>query len=265
MNNFVDVGGGVRLSTRVLGAGPPVLLIHGWSLTSEVWDRQMRVLAGAGFRVIAIDMRGHGASDAPLAGYDITQLAADAAAVLRACAAEPASVVGWSLGGMTALRMAHMFPDLVSKVVMVASVGVAHVRQESYPYGPPSGEAAENAMLRAEHDNRIRFRRRAIGDLFKNPPEPALLDWLHRLSLRSPSWAASACLSTLLQTEQTDLLSAVEVPVSQIIGTADPGLSVDGARWVQAQLYGKLIEFDCGHYPMFECADHFDQALLDLL
>lgn len=262
---LVDVGEGVRLNTRVLGDGAPVLLIHGWSLAHDVWDRQMRVLAGAGHKVIALDLRGHGSSDAPLEGYGIAALAADAAAVLRAHGVESASVVGWSLGGMTALRMAYAYPDLVSRVVMVTSVGVAHVRQGAYPYGHAAGQRVEAGMQLSEHQDRIGFRRRAISGLFKNPPEPHILDWLHRVSLRTPSWAAGACLSTLLRTDQTDLLGEINIPVSQIIGCHDPGLSVEGARWVQEQLNGQLIELDCGHYPMLECADDFDAALLALL
>lgn len=265
MSTLVDVGDGVRLSVRVLGGGAPVLLIHGWSLANDVWDRQIRILADAGHRVIAVDLRGHGASDAPLGGYDIAQLAADAAAVLHTHAPEPAVVVGWSLGGMTALRMAHAYPQLVSKVVMVASVGVAHVRQESYPFGHLAGSRVEASMQRSEHTDRIRFRRRAIKDLFKEEPDPYTLDWLHRVSLRSPTWAASACLSTLLRTDQTDLLSEIGVPVSQLCGMHDPGFSIEGARWVQGHLDGKLIELDCGHYPMLECPDDFDAALLSLV
>ena len=265
MNSFVEVGGGVRLRVRPLGSGKPVLLIHGWTLAHEVWDRPMQVLAAAGHQAIAIDLRGHGDSDAPLQGYDVEQLAADGAAVLRELATQPATVVGWSLGGLTALRLAHDFPELVSGVVTVASVGAAHVRHAAYPYGPPAGEAAEAALRGFEFSDRIRFRRKAIGDLFKDVPAPDVLDWLHRVSLRTPGWVAGACLSTLFRTEQTELLKDISVPVSQIIGAHDPGLSVDGARWVQSQVSGALVELDCGHYPMLECADEFDSALLSLV
>ncbi len=225
----------------------------------------MQVLAAAGHQVIAVDLRGHGDSDAPLEPYDVVRLAADGAAVLRACATEPATVVGWSLGGLTALRMAHDFPDLVSGVVTVASVGAAHVRHDAYPYGPPAGEAAESALRGFEFADRIRFRRKAIGDLFKDVPATDVLDWLHRVSLRTPGWVADACLSTLFRTEQTALLPNIKVPFSQIVGVHDPGLSVDGARWVQGQVDGRLIELDCGHYPMLECPDDFDKALLTLV
>ncbi|WP_232079584.1 alpha/beta fold hydrolase [Mycolicibacterium parafortuitum] len=256
---------GVRLRIRVLGEGAPVLLIHGWTLAHEVWDRPMRVLAAAGHRAIAIDLRGHGDSDAPLSGYHVEQLAADAAAVLRAVTAEPATVVGWSLGGLTALRMAHAYPELVAKIVTVASVGAAHVRHEAYPYGPPAGDMAESALRSFEFADRIRFRRKAIGDLFKDVPAAHVLDWLHNMSLRTPGWVADACLSTLFRTEQTGLLEAIAMPFCQIVGAHDPGLSVEGAQWVQQQVDGKLIELDCGHYPMLECADDFDEALLSLL
>lgn len=265
VNSYVEVADGVRLRIRTLGNGKPVLLIHGWTLAHEVWDRPMQVLAAAGHQAIAIDLRGHGDSDAPQEGYDIEQLASDGAAVLRAVAGGPATVVGWSLGGLTALRMAHDFPELVSRIVTVASVGAAHVRHEAYPYGRPAGEAAEAALRGFEFSDRIRFRRKAIGDLFKDVPAPDVLDWLHRVSLRTPGWVAGACLSTLFRTEQTALLKDISVPVSQIVGVHDPGLSVDGARWVQRQVDGRLIELDCGHYPMLECADDFDTALLSVV
>jgi pimeloyl-ACP methyl ester carboxylesterase len=69
----------------------------------------------------------------------------------------------------------------------------------------------------------------------------------------------------LLCTDQVDLLKAMATPVSQIVGTADPALSVRGARWLSAQLGSRLTELDCGHYPMLEMADEFDDALLAAL
>ena len=259
-SSLVEVEPGVRVNVLELGTGKPVLLIHGWSLSHEVWDRQIRVLAEAGHRVLAMDLRGHGTSDAPLTGYDIERLAADGHEVLSAFGASGATVVGWSLGGMTALRMAHTSPE-VAKVVLIASNGVAGARHDNYPYGVPA-EAVENAMYDGEHNDRLAFRRRVVGDPFKTPPQPHVLDWLHRISLQTPSWAANACMKTLLHTEQTGILDHLTVPVTQIIGTSDPALSVRGARWVQNRLGSNLVELDCGHYPMLECADLFDAALL---
>lgn len=249
------------ITVRELGEGPAVLLIHGWSLSGEVWDRQMRVLAESGRRVIALDQRGHGGSDAPLHGYGIADLADDAMDVLGALGISRASVVGWSLGGMVALRMAHVRPELVERLVMVASNGVAASRTDRFPFGVPADKPL-SAILAAEHADRITLRRSAVGDPFKEPPAPHVLDWLHRISLQTPTWAGAAAMRTLLCTEQVEALDGLAVPVTQIIGTCDPALSVRGARWVADQVGGELVEFDCGHYPMLEMADAFDDALL---
>ncbi|WP_067862523.1 alpha/beta fold hydrolase [Nocardia shimofusensis] len=255
---------GVRINVRELGAGRPVLLIHGWSLSSAAWDRQIRVLAEAGYRVLAMDLRGHGGSDAPLDGYEIGSLTADAADVLATSEVTGAAVVGWSLGGMVGLRLAHDRPDLVDRLVLVASNGVAASRTESFPFGVPA-DGPLTAILAAEHDDRIALRRSAVGDPFKSAPSPQLLDWLHRMSLRTPSWAARAAMRTLLCTDQVHLLDGVRVPVTQIIGTADPALSVRGARWLHERLATTLVELDTGHYPMLEAPDEFDAALLRAL
>ncbi|MGV9863036.1 alpha/beta fold hydrolase [Rhodococcus koreensis] len=260
-STLVEVEPGVRINVLELGVGDPVLLIHGWSLSSAVWDRQIRVLAEAGHRVLAMDLRGHGGSDAPLGDYGIDRLAADGAAILDAFGAAGAAVVGWSLGGMTALRMAYRYPALVDRLVLVASNGVAGARQPDYPFGVPA-DAVEGGMHAAEHVNRLPYRRQAVGDPFGAPPDQQTLDWLQRISLQTPSWAANACMTTLLRTAQVHVLDDLDVPVTQIIGTADPALSVRGARWVHERIHSTLVELDCGHYPMLEKADAFDEALL---
>lgn len=263
MNHFhVLTRDGVRIAFHDVGDGPGVLLIHGWSLSGEVWDRQIRVLAESGHRVVAMDLRGHGNSDAPRAGYHIDSLCDDAIEVIDQRALDRVALVGWSLGGLVAMRLACRRPDLARSLVLVASNGVASARHETFPFGvPPEGPL--EAMLAAEHADRISFRRKAVGDPFKgSDPEPSVLDWLHRISLQTPSWAAGAALRTLMTTEQVDLLNRLSLPVTQIVGDADPALSVRGARWVRDRLGGELVELDAGHYPMLECPDDFDEALL---
>ncbi|MFC3241579.1 alpha/beta fold hydrolase [Gordonia humi] len=238
-----------------------MLFVHGWSLSGQVWDRQLRVVAEAGYRAVAMDQRGHGDSDAPLDGYDIRDLTADAIGVLDALGISSAVIVGWSLGGMVALRAAHEAPDRVTSVVMVASNGVSASRTESFPFGVPA-EGPLQAILAAEHKDRISLRRSAVGDPFKGDPDPAVLDWLHRISLQTPSWAGRAAMRTLMCTDQVDILDTLSVPVTALVGTADPALSLRGARWLAERPGWRLVEFDCGHYPMLECADEFDDALL---
>src|SRR5687768_1635450 len=78
---FVTTADGAQLAIRDWGEGPPVLLVHSWALNSEMWGQQVLALTDAGFRCIAYDRRGHGASSDPGRGYDADTLAGDLSAV----------------------------------------------------------------------------------------------------------------------------------------------------------------------------------------
>ncbi|OLL73442.1 putative hydrolase [Pseudonocardia sp. Ae168_Ps1] len=265
----VDVGQGVRLFVQDLGAEhpgtTPLVLLPGFGMTHEVWDRQVR-LAAATRRVLALDQRGHGQSDAPLDGYDLDTLVRDLVAVLDACGVSRADVVGWSFGGQVAFRAAAAHPDRVSRLVLVGSNGVRASRSDAFPFGRDA-EKAERAMLDAEHADRIAARRTFIAAAFAREPRPDVLDHLGGLSLRMPSWAAVECARTMFRSDLTADLPAVTAPVLQVMGAADPVHRIEGARWLQERLAdSRLIELlDCGHYPMFEAADAFDEALSGFL
>ncbi|HUA50423.1 MAG TPA: alpha/beta fold hydrolase [Solirubrobacteraceae bacterium] len=100
-------------------ASPPVLLLHGWMATADLnWCGAYYDLAGAGYRVLALDHRGHGRGLRPLGGFRLADCAADAAAALRQLDATPAIVVGYSMGGAIAQLMVRDFPDVVAGVVL---------------------------------------------------------------------------------------------------------------------------------------------------
>lgn len=268
---LVGADDGTSIAVRDVGAGAPVLLIHGWGLSSEVWDRQIHLLARSGRRVLAMDQRGHGDSEAPYGDYGIDRLADDAAAVLHDAGVTSdarADVVGWSIGGLVAFRLAHRHAELVSRLVLVASQGVAGARHDAFPFGVP-GASVRSHLLEAERSDRVAHRRRAVLGQFATPPDALTADWLHRICLQLPSWAGDAAMATLLETEQVALADEVvrrlEGRVAQIVGTRDPVLDVEGARWLRDRWSSTLVELDCGHYPMLELADAFDEALLSLL
>jgi non-heme chloroperoxidase len=260
---FVDVDEGVRIHLQDLGEGPTVVLISGFGLDHELWDRQVRVLTEHGLRVLCVDQRGHGFSDNPLHGYDIDRLAADLVAALDRLGIASATVVGHSFGGQVAFRAAATAPELVTGLVLVGSNGVRASRSESFPFGGPPGPLLEG-MLADEHANRVGARYRTIASAFAHEPDPRTVDWLVRCSLRMPSWAAMACYRSLLTTDLLADIPRVVQPVLQIIGVKDPVHSAKGARWLQQQLPdATLVEVpDCGHYPMLEAPDAFESALL---
>jgi non-heme chloroperoxidase len=263
---FVKVDDGVRLHVRDLGSGAAVVLISGFGLDHQLWDRQVRILAERGHRVVCVTQRGHGLSDHPLRGYDVDRLAADLIAALDECGVSAATVVGHSFGGQVAFHAAALAPDRVSKLVLVGSNAVRASRGPGFPFGAPPEQALQALVTDEQHD-RVAARYRTIASAFGAEPDPHLVDWLVRCSLQTPSWAAVACYRSLLTTDLLSDVPRVTQPVLQIIGATDPVQSAKGARWLQQQLPdARLVEIpECGHYPMLEAPDTFDAALNEFL
>jgi pimeloyl-ACP methyl ester carboxylesterase len=114
---------GIALHVAELGSGPLVLLLHGFPQFWWAWRRQLVDLADAGYRAVAVDLRGFGASDKPPRGYDIPNLTEDVAALVSALGESDALVVGSDLGGLLAWTMAATRPEVVRGVV---AIGAAH-------------------------------------------------------------------------------------------------------------------------------------------
>jgi pimeloyl-ACP methyl ester carboxylesterase len=109
---------GISLHYTDEGEGDVVLLIHGLGSSSEDWELQLPVLT-PGYRVIAIDLRGHGESSKPAGPYSLEMFAGDVAALIEALDIGLCHVVGLSLGAMTTLELAASRPDLVRSAVVV--------------------------------------------------------------------------------------------------------------------------------------------------
>ncbi len=262
---YIDVGDDVRLHVQDLGTGPAVVLISGFGLDCDLWDRQVRVLAGAGYRTVCLTQRGHGRSDQPLEGYDMERLAKDVVSVLEQLSIDSTTLVGHSFGGQVSFHTAATAPHRVSRLVLVGSNGVRASRSEDFPFGAPPGPMVER-MVHAEEADRIAIRYQMIQSSFGSEPDPRVVDWLMRTWLRMPSWAAIACYRTMLPADLLHDLPKVTQPVLQIVGSADPVHSKKGAYWLQSALAdATLIEFECGHFPMLEAPEKFDAALLDFL
>jgi pimeloyl-ACP methyl ester carboxylesterase len=263
---YVEVDNGVRLHVQDLGSGPAVVLVSGFGLDHRLWDRQVRILAEFGHRVVCVSQRGHGLSDKPLHGYTIEQLATDLLTALGRLGVSDATIVGHSFGGQVAFHASATAPQVVSKLVLVGSNAVRASRSDGFPFGAPP-EAILDALVADEHEDRIAARYKTILSGFGGEPDPRLVDWLLRCSLRMPSWAAIACYRSMLTTDLLTEIPCVTQPVLQIIGTTDPVHSAKGARWLQEQLLdATLVELpECGHYPMLEAVDAFDAALVKFL
>jgi pimeloyl-ACP methyl ester carboxylesterase len=112
---------GIALHVAEAGTGPLVLLLHGFPQFWWAWHRQLLDLADAGFRAVAVDLRGYGASDKPPRGYDAPNLAADMAALVTSLGEADAMVVGSDVGGLLGWTMAATHPNVVRSLVVLGS------------------------------------------------------------------------------------------------------------------------------------------------
>lgn len=114
---------GIALHVAEAGTGPLVLLLHGFPQFWWAWRQQMVDLADAGFRAVAVDLRGYGASDKPPRGYDAPTLATDIASLVDSLGESDAMIVGTDIGGLLAWTMAANHRRVVRSL---AIVGAAH-------------------------------------------------------------------------------------------------------------------------------------------
>jgi pimeloyl-ACP methyl ester carboxylesterase len=109
---------GIRLHYLIAGKGEPIVLLHGWPVSAEMWRRVIPELARTR-TVIAPDMRGAGYSDKPVAGYDKATLARDVQALMGGLGFKRYAVVGHDIGGMVAYALAAQFRDEVTNLAIV--------------------------------------------------------------------------------------------------------------------------------------------------
>jgi pimeloyl-ACP methyl ester carboxylesterase len=121
-HRFVSANGS-RFHIVEAGSGPLVLLLHGFPEFWGAWRHQVTALADAGFRAVAVDLRGYGASDKPPRGYDGYTMSADVVGLIRALGERNATVVGTGYGGLIAWTTAALHPRSVNRLVVL---GAAH-------------------------------------------------------------------------------------------------------------------------------------------
>lgn len=116
---------GIEFGFLEAGAGPLVLLLHGFPDNAWTWEHQLRVLAGAGYRAVAPYLRGYAPSDVPDEGFDTEDVTRDVDALVHALDEESAHIVGHDWGGLATMNAAAVYPEVFVRGI---SIGVGHPR-----------------------------------------------------------------------------------------------------------------------------------------
>ena len=258
-----------ELYVKDWGAGQPVILIHGWPLSSDSWDDQAMALADAGYRVVAYDRRGFGRSTQAWSGFDYDTLADDLAAVIAYTGATDAVLVGFSMGGGEVARyMSRHNGKSVAKAVLVSASLPYRLKTSDNPLG--AEQAAFDKTAQAINDDRPKF----LAGFFKKffgvtadvqPVSPELLEWARSVSMQASLKATLGCAKSFTTTDFRDELAAFKVPTLIIHGTADEVVPIDASSrlTVKGIAQSTLLEYPDAPHGLF--ATHKARLTTDLL
>ena len=263
----VTGGAGTNLHVREWGRpdGPPLLLIHGWSGNHLCWTRQVASELSDEFRLVALDLRGHGMSDRPLDADHYTDSgvwADDIAAVIDQRGLRQPILVGWSYGGFIICDYVRAYgQDGIGAINFVAA---AVTLDSGFNDIGPAFLAAAPAGADQDLPTRIAGLRRFWHSMTAEPLELADLETGLCSSVSVPPQVLGALVSR--QIDSDDVLTGLRVPVLVTHGSKDQIVSPSmGHHILQVCPAAQVSWYDAvGHAPFLEDPARFNQELAEL-
>ncbi|MET9579666.1 alpha/beta hydrolase [Streptomyces massasporeus] len=250
--------------------GEPIVFHHGWPLSADDWDNQMLFFLAESYRVIAHDRRGHGRSTQTATGHDMDTYAADVTALTDALDLRGAVHIGHSTGGGEVARyVARAKPGRVSKAVLVGAVPPLMLKTEANPGGLPI-EVFDGFREGVAGNRAQSFIDIPSGPFYGfNRPgakvSQGLIDSWWRQGMMGAANAHYECVKAFSETDFTEDLKQIEVPVLVAHGTDDQVVPYDDSAPLTVKLLknGKLKSYE--GYPHGMLSTHPEVLNPDIL
>jgi len=250
------------------GEGEPLLLLHGLAGSTGNWVELLPDLVQR-YRVIALDLPGHGGSGPLPRRPSTTDFAAVAAAVLEAEESGPAVVAGHSFGGLVALRLAHSRPELVRGLLLVSPAGIRTSHRIVQAIALTTTTARPGrwvAPLRHRYAGRDWYRRAVFRPWFVSDALSVTPSATHGLlqAQREHTDTKSAARAMIADDPRRDL-HGISCPAVVLWGARDPQLPIEDAFEYTRRLGARLrVVADCGHLVIVERPHAVLDALAEL-
>jgi len=266
----------VEIYYEAHGSGRPVVLIHGYPLTGDSWEKQTAALLDAGYRVITYDRRGFGRSSRPTSGYDYDTFTTDLTALLNVLDLRDAILVGFSMGtGEVGRYLATQGADRVAKAVFIAPLEPYLLKTEDNPTGLDESVLEQNKEAAARDRYawyETFFANFYDTDRFLGTPRlsEAAVRASWNVAVSSAPYAAAACVPTWFTDFRQDVAKIAELGVPTMImqGTADRILPIDatGRPFHAALPSAEYVEIDgAPHGLLWTHAAEVNERLLAFL
>ncbi len=249
---------GVELSYDVRGKGDTALVfVHCWTCDRTFWKNQVDELAGD-YRVVALDLAGHGKSGDNRTAWTIAGLGADVQAVIEALGLQRVIVIGHSMGGPVALDVARRMPGRVIGVVCVDTLQDA---EQKLP------EEMRASLLRQFETDFPGTVRELMKLVFHRDSDPAVVEWVTARALAGKPAVANPLMRELMTQDLAPMLAAAKVPIRCInaapYSEASPATNVEANR--KHADFDAVIMNGVGHYPHLEKPAEFNARLREVL
>jgi non-heme chloroperoxidase len=265
---IIDAHDGAALYTISRGDGPPIVFAHGVTLSSRVWAKQFESIPEAGFRAVAFDGRGHGASTIGESGHSVENLAADLVSVLVELDLHDAVLVGHSMGGMAVQAFAVHHPDVLRERVrglMLVSTSARNLVSDARRI-----RGIAERVTNLAPDPGALMRQRNLGFLlarigFGNDPHPSHVEATRQMLAACSRETLRDAGRAMLSFDVTEGLPDVKTPSLVVVGTADALTPPRDSRQVADLLpNARLVELPgAGHMLMYERTDELDALIVD--
>jgi pimeloyl-ACP methyl ester carboxylesterase len=229
--SYLKTRDGTKLYYKDWGAGPSVILIHGWPLSADSWDDVAMAIADAGFRVIAYDRRGFGRSQHAWQGYEYNTLTDDLADVMQTLNTGDSVLVGFSMGGGEVARYMSRYQGKgVTKTVLISSIVPYVLKTETNTEGVE--KSVFDDMINHIKEERPKFFSGFFKDfygvsLLSHPVSDEYLRWATNIAMEASLKATVDCVRTFSETDFRTELSTFTVPTLIIHGTADKTVPIE--------------------------------------
>ncbi|MCY1083524.1 alpha/beta fold hydrolase [Archangium lansingense] len=260
----VEGAGGVALRVYDAGDeyGPPLLFVHGFSQCHLAWRRQFQSALGLGFRLVALDLRGHGNSDKPHGAYgDGRVWARDIQAVIRALDLERPLLVGWSYGGMVvADYLRHYGQEQVAGVHFVSAM-VKSGSEEAFSLLSPELLALVPGLFTEESGESRATLETFVSLLHHQPVSQETRRRVLAYTELVPAYVRGALGSRV--EDYDDVLHRLTVPVLVTHGLEDRMVLPESGRHIASMVPGALVSLypGAGHSPFWEDSRRFNREL----
>ncbi|MXG36192.1 alpha/beta fold hydrolase, partial [Escherichia coli] len=271
---FVTTKDGVNIFYKDWGSkeAQPIVFHHGWPLSADDWDNQMLFFLAEGYRVIAIDRRGHGRSDQVSEGHDMDHYASDASAVVESLDLRNAVHVGHSTGGGQVARYVAQYGQpqgRVAKAVLVSAVPPLMVKTDANPGGTPI--EVFDGFRKALAANRAQFYLDVASGPFygfnrdgADVSQGTIQNWWRQGMIGSAK-AHYEGIKAFSETDQTEDLKAITVPVLVLQGDDDQVVPYKNASLLQDKLLANSVLKVYPGFPHGMHTTHADTINADIL